>query len=78
MARSTYRRAVISMGASSGRVLHALELPPHTDAPTLQAMGVLCRACHKVVPLLLFLNSPARPRKAHCPHCSSPQELAAE
>lgn len=59
---------------------------PHVEArrsteegsPALQALGVLCRSCHGVVPLLLFANSPSRPRRAHCPHCTALQELTTE
>lgn len=47
-------------------------------SPALQALGVLCSSCHGVVPLLLFANSPSRPRRAHCPHCTALQELTAE
>lgn len=51
---------------------------PDAGSPALQALGVLCRSCHGVVPLLLFANSPSRPRRAHCPHCTALQELSTE
>lgn len=39
------------------------------------ALNVLCSVCREPIPLVLFANSPVRPRRACCPGCGAVEQL---
>lgn len=46
------------------------------ESTPVVALNVLCANCRTPIPLVLFANSPVRPRRACCPGCGAVQQLA--